>query len=140
LFKAQFEVSSDYGLSEEYFSRVGDRESQFDRDASRILTAFGKKWHPAGAREEYICAFSKSKWEQLPKSLKVKHSLQKCEACYDNYSFQQLFIEKPIYCRETVVSIDIEQATENALTRMSFKTSITNTTTNSINHLLTQLW
>ena len=76
LFKAQFEVCSDYGLSEEYFSRVGDRESQFDRDASRILTAFGKKWHPAGAREEYKYTFSKSKREQLLKYLKVKHSLQ----------------------------------------------------------------
>ena len=101
LLKAQFEVCSDYGLSEEYF-----------------------------------------KWEQLPKYLKVKHSLRKCEACYDNYySFQQLFPEKPIYCRETVVSIDMEQATtENALTRNVLQDLITNTTTNSIDHLLTQLW
>ena len=82
------------------------------------------------------------KWEQLPKSFKEKHSLQKCEACYDNYySFQQLFPEKPIYCRETVVSIDMEQATtENALTRNVLQDLITNTTTNSIDHLLTQLW
>ena len=94
-------------------------ENLFDRDASHIVTAFGKKWHPAGTREEYICTFSKFKWELLLKSLKVKHSLQKCEACYDNYfSFQQLFPEKPIYCREAVVSIDMEQATlEKALTR-----------------------
>ena len=75
LFKTQFEVCSHYGLSEEYFSRVGDRESQFDRDASCILNAFGKKWHPAGAREEYKYTFSKSKRELL-KYLKVKHSLQ----------------------------------------------------------------
>ena len=94
LFKVQFAVCCESRLSEEYFSRVGDRESQFDHDASHILTAFGKKWHPAGAREEYVCTFSKSKWEQLLKSLKVQYSLQKCEACYDNYySFQQLFAE-----------------------------------------------
>jgi len=35
-------VKKEEKLLEEYFSRVSDRESQFDRDASRILTAFGK--------------------------------------------------------------------------------------------------
>ncbi len=114
-FQALFQGCPNFGLSESFFTREGPN-SQFERYCTVVLNTMKKKWHPNHAKSAYISAFSKSKWQVLPDTMKNTHSLTECEGCYNSYlELQKTYPAKPVH-NPSVVSFD-----PNALKSMGVK-------------------
>ena len=81
---------------------------------------FSKKWHPQASRQDYITAFSISKWNELPITVKKIHTISNCDACYNSYAFlQNTYPGKPLYEPEPHVVQNLPPLTkEKELTRI----------------------
>ena len=57
-----------------------------------------KRWQPSNARDGYKATFSLLQWDCLAQTERVKHRLEKCNACFSNfYATQKSFPLKPCY-------------------------------------------
>lgn len=63
-FKELYDGCSGFGFGMGYVDE-GKNGSMFDRDCTKILQAFNKKWHPKGKRQQYEAAFSLANWKAL---------------------------------------------------------------------------
>ena len=64
----------------------GKNGSLFNRDCTKLLQTFKKKWHPKKMRPEYEKTFSIA---TLPLERKQSHTLSKCKACHKQFLKQQ---------------------------------------------------
>ena len=81
-FQAMFKPVSGYIPNTTYFEpQEKQRDSKFDRGCTQVLKQFNKKWHPNGARCEYMATFSPECWKHLPLHKKLTHTLENCQGC-----------------------------------------------------------
>ena len=140
-FRELFKDCSNYGIEDSYFEQ--DRnDSMFNRDCSRILGIFKKKWNPKEARVEYEETFSSARWKALSTDKQQLHTLSKCKACLkDHHKMQMAFPQSPYY-EEEIVSINMQdlqalrqkQATRQVLAEIN--TTFTNAFDSSFTDLL----
>ena len=87
-------------IPDEYFDSMygGKKSSRYIVQCNQIKAAFLKRWQPSNAREQYKATFSLLQWDRLAQTERVKHSLEKCNACFCNYyTIQKTFPLKPCY-------------------------------------------
>ena len=86
-FQEMFKPVSGYFKGREYFDEQDkNRETRFERGCKHIIKQFNKKWHPTGARCEYMATFSPESWKRLPQHIKQTHTLENCEGCQIHYA------------------------------------------------------
>ena len=87
-------------IPDEYFDSMygGKKSSRYIVQCNQMKAAFLKRWQPSNARDEYKATFSLLQWDRLAQTERVKHSLEKCNACFCNYyTIQKTFPLKPCY-------------------------------------------
>ena len=87
-------------ISDEYFDSKyrGKKSSRYIVQCNQIKAAFLKRWQPSNARDDYKATFSLLQWDRLAQTERVKHRLEKCNACFSNfYATQKSFPLKPCY-------------------------------------------
>ena len=76
----------------------GKKSSRYIVQCNQIKAAFLKLWQPSNARDDYKATFSLLQWDRLAQTERVKHRLEKCNACFSNfYATQKSFPLKPCY-------------------------------------------
>ena len=105
-FKQLFSECTNYGIDEIYFNDDGKNGSLFNRDCTKILQSFKKKWHPQETRCDYEKPFSTANWKALPLVKKQLHTLAKCKACHKQYPHLQLVYPQGPYYEESILSVD----------------------------------
>lgn len=125
-FRELFKDCSNYGIENSYFEQ-DKNDSMFNRDCSRILKVFKKRWNPKEARVEYEEAFSLAKWKALSTDKKQLHTLSKCKACLKDHCNKQMTFPQSPYYKEEIVTINTQclealgqkQATPQALAEIN---------------------
>ena len=87
-------------ISDEYFDSKygGKKSSRYIVQCNQIKAAFLKRWQPSNARDDYLAIFSLLQWDRLAQTERVKHRLEKCNACFSNfYATQESFPLKLCY-------------------------------------------
>ena len=87
-----------------------------------ILRAFNRKWYPKQARNQYLAAFSKAKWNALSETAKKKHQLSFCTECRDySYLLQKSFPLNPKFsppiAATVTLSADSHEQEEKTITK-----------------------
>ena len=72
--------------------------SPFDKLCEFVGEMFSKKWTSLSKRVGFTSTFSIEKWRAVPECKKSKHTLSKCDACFNKYKQPQRdFPGKPMY-------------------------------------------
>ena len=114
----------------------------WNRDCSKVLQSFKKKWHPKETRCDYEKAFSTANWKALHLDKKQLHTLANCKACHKQYPHLQLAYPQGPYYEESILSVNTDglqllgekKATRQALAEIN--TSFTDTFNSSFTELL----
>ena len=109
-------------LDDSYFESYHGQKlpCKFKIHAKEIKHAFSKRWHPQKDKKWYESIFSLQRWNFLQTTEKQLHSLEKCNACFNQfYAEQKTFPLKPIYTPQHDISMtmpkDVSEGTYVAI-------------------------
>ena len=97
-----------FGIPEGYYEGHGKkRDSKFDNACNKVLDGFKQRWKEKCAKDKYLAEFSPTKWLELERSERQKHTLARCNRCYDKYKhLQEIFPLKPTYIPPPVLTVN----------------------------------